>query len=163
VSEQKNALERRSNMAITRWNPFREMDLLRREMNRLFDDWPLRFEKDLGGVSMAAWSPNVDIFEDENEVVLSLEVPGINEKDIHLSLEGNTLTISGERKLEKEDKKDNYHRIERCYGSFSRSFSLPSNIEHEKISASMDKGVLKVTLPKKEETKPKKIEIKVGK
>jgi HSP20 family protein len=155
--------ERRQAMALIRWNPLRDYDLLRREMDRLFDEFPKRYDKDERSLSTHAWTPSVDIYEDPNEVLISVELPGVEEKEIKLDVEDGTLTISGERKLEKEDRKDGYHRVERYYGSFSRGFTLPPYVDQEKIAARLDKGVLKVSLPKKEETRPKKIEIKVGK
>ena len=121
-------------MAIIRWEPFREMVTLREKMNRLFEDAVVgqREEKDL--VS-STWSPSVDIFETENEIVLTAELPGIEDKDIEIKLDDNTLTLKGERQLEKETQEENYHRIERSYGSFYRSFTLPNYVDQDKIKA----------------------------
>ena len=144
-------------MTLARWDPFRELDLLQERINRLFDEaWlrPARRER--------AFVPAVDIYEDENEIVVKCELPDMNEKDIEVKIENNVLTIKGEKKLERVEKKENYHLIESSYGSFSRSFTLPSNVDADKATAKYEKGVLKITLPKKEEAKPKQIEVKVG-
>ncbi len=144
-------------MAIIRWDPFRDLYTIRDKMNRLFEDAVSRGEdKDL--VS-SAWSPAVDIYENEDEIILSAEVPGIDEKDVEISLENNTLTLKGERKFEKETKEENYHRIERSYGSFFRSFTLPTTIDQDKVHAEHENGVLRVHLPKKPELQPRKVTI----
>jgi HSP20 family protein len=104
----------------------------------------------------------VDIYEDEHTVTLKLEVPGIDEKDIDVRIESNTLTVHGERKIEKEEKEENYRRVERQYGSFTRSFTLPSSVDTGQVSAHYDKGVLKINLAKKAEAKPKQIKVNVG-
>jgi HSP20 family protein len=145
-------------MAIIRWDPFRDLVTLREKMNRLFEDVVTSRgeEKDL---IQSTWSPAVDIFETESELVLSAEVPGIEENDIEIKIEDNTLTVKGERKFEKETKEENYHRIERAYGSFSRSFSLPHYVDQEKIHAEHEHGVLKIHMPKRPETKAKKVKI----
>jgi HSP20 family protein len=147
-------------MAIVRWNPFAEVQDLQRRMNRLFDDSIFRSEK--GDEGLMNWTPNVDIFEDDEKIMLSAELPGMDRKDVKIHVENNMLSISGERKLENEEKKDRYTRVERYYGSFQRSFALPNLVNQDKIEAHMEKGVLKVTLPKREESKPKQIEIKVN-
>ena len=145
-------------MAIIRWDPFRDLVTLRDGMNRLFEDVVTSRgeEKDLVASS---WAPSVDIFETENEVVLTAEVPGIDEKDIEIKVEDNSLTIRGERKFEKETKEENYHRIERSYGSFFRSFTLPSYVDQDKVEAQYENGVLKIQMPKKVEVKPRKVRI----
>ena len=147
-------------MAIIRWreNPFGELARFRREMDRLFDTgrWGVDGEEGLN----VGWAPSVDLYEDEQNVVLTADIPGLGKKDVNVSVEDNRLVISGERKFENKDEQENYHRIERCYGSFSRTFALNPALDTEGISAKMDKGVLKITIPKKEEVKPKKIEIK---
>ena len=107
----------------------------------------------------SSWTPSVDIFETEQELVLSAEVPGIDEKDIEIKLEDNTLTLRGERNFEKETKEDNYHRIERAYGSFFRSFSLPLYVNQDTIKAEHRNGVLKIVMPKKPELKPRQVKI----
>ncbi len=145
-------------MAIIRWDPFRDLITLREKMNRLFEEaFTTRGEeKDLVA---STWTPSVDIFETENSLVLSAEVPGIDEKDIEIKIEDNTLTLKGERKFEKETKEENYHRIERAYGSFYRSFTLPHYIDQDNIKAEHENGVLKITMPKKPELKPRKVKI----
>lgn len=145
-------------MAIIRWDPFRDLITIREKMNPLFEEAVISRgeEKDLVSSS---WTPTVDIFETENELVLSAEVPGINEKDIEIKIEDNTLTLRGERKFENETKEENYHRIERAYGSFFRSFSLPLYINQDIIKAEHLNGVLKIIMPKKPELKPRKVKI----
>ena len=145
-------------MAVVRWDPFRDLNMLQDRMNRLFDD----AGRNLRGDEPAAtttWSPAVDIFETEGEIVVKAELPGMERKDITLNLEKNVLTLRGERRFEKETKDDNYHRIERSYGGFSRAFSIPATVDEEHISAEYKDGVLKIALPKKEQAKPKQIRI----
>ena len=146
---------------LTRWDPFRELNTLQDRMNRLFRD---SFSPDTQEQSLAtsAFAPPVDVYEDEHNVTLKIEVPGIDEKDIDVRVENNTLTVHGERKFEKEEKEENFRRVERLYGSFTRSFTLPTTIDPEKVSANYDKGVLKISLAKKAEAKPKQIKINVG-
>ncbi|OGD23162.1 MAG: molecular chaperone [Candidatus Aminicenantes bacterium RBG_13_59_9] len=144
-------------MAIIRWDPFRDMMTLREKMNRLFEDqFAGREDKD---IVQGTWTPSVDIFENESELVLTAELPGVKEDDLEIKVEDNTLSISGERKFEKETKEENYHRIERSYGSFYRSFTLPNFIDHEKIKAEHDNGLLRVTMPKKPELKARKVRV----
>ncbi len=144
-------------MAIIRWDPFRDLVTLREKMNRLFEDVASsREERDL---TASSWTPSVDIYETESDVVLSAELPGIEEKDIEIKIEDNTLTLKGERNFEKETKEENYHRIERAYGSFYRSFSLPHYVDQDNIRAEHESGVLKIHMPKKHEAKPKKVKI----
>lgn len=145
-------------MAIIRWDPYRDLVTLREKMNRLFED-TVSGQSESRELSGSSWTPAVDIYETEHEIVLSAEVPGIDEKDIEIKLEDNTLTLRGERKFEKETQEENFHRIERAYGSFFRSFSLPHYIEQAKIKAEHEHGVLKVVLPKKSESKPRKVTI----
>jgi len=147
-------------MTLVRWDPFKELLRMEDRMNRLFGDIlrPELREREVVG----EWLPPVDIYEDAEGVVIKAELPEMDMKDIDVKIEDNTLRIRGERKLEKEDKKDNYHRIERYYGSFSRSFTLPSTVDQEKVKATYDRGILRITLPKKEETKPRKIKIEVS-
>jgi len=145
-------------MAIIRWDPFRDLITLREKMNRLFEDtFAARGEeKDL---MASTWTPSVDIYETENDVVLTAEIPGIEDKDIEIKIEDSTLSIKGERKLEKETKEENYHRIERAYGTFYRSFTIPHNVDQDKIQAEHENGVLKITMPRKPELKPQKVKI----
>jgi len=146
---------------ITRYNPFREFVTLQDRMNRLFRD-PSGPEGQDESLTSSAFAPPVDVYEDEHNVTLKIEVPGIEEKDIDVRIENNTLTVHGERKFEKEEKEENYRRVERQYGSFTRTFTLPSTVEQESVKADYDKGVLKITLAKKAEAKPKQIKVNVG-
>ena len=144
-------------MALVRWNPYRELSTWNRDWNRFIDNVFGNGEDFVAG----SWSPRVDIHEDENAIVVSAALPGMDQDEIKVNLENDTLTISGERKIENEEHKDKYTRVEQYYGSFCRSFTLPNTVDQEKIDAKMDKGVLKITLPKREETKPRSIEVKV--
>ena len=145
---------------LTRWDPFREFTTLQDRMNRLFRD---SFGEREEALTTATFAPPVDVYEDEHNVTLKFEVPGIEEKDIDVKIENNTLTVHGERKFEKEEKEENYRRIERQYGSFTRSFTLPNTVDVDHVEAHYDKGVLKIQLAKKAEAKPKQIKISVGK
>jgi len=150
-------------MAIVRWTPFRELSTVQDRVNKLFEDVirsPYRSDE---GFAVSAWTPAVDIYETDKEIVLKAELPEMPEKDIGIKVEDNNLIVSGERRKENEVKEENYHRIERSYGSFYRSFTLPHAVDRENIKASYKDGVLKVILPKKEEAKPKQIKIDVGK
>ncbi len=146
---------------LTRWDPFREFSTLQDRMNRLFREsyGPEGREEAL---TTSTFAPAVDVYEDEHNVLLKIEVPGIDEKDIDIRIENNTLTVHGERKFEKEEKEENFRRVERSYGSFTRSFTLPNTVDHENVTADYDKGVLKIKLAKKAEAKPKQIKISVG-
>ena len=145
---------------LTRWDPFREFTTLQGRMNRLFHE---SFNEGRDeSLTTSTFAPAVDVYEDEHNVTLKFEVPGIEEKDIDVRIENNTLTVHGERKFEKEEKEENYRRIERQYGSFTRSFTLPNTVDHENVSANYDKGVLKIKLAKKAEAKPKQIKVSVG-
>jgi HSP20 family protein len=145
-------------MAIVRWEPFRDLLSTQDRFNRLFNDTFSRFfdEGDLGARN---WAPPVDVYETEHDVVLKAELPGVDPKEVEVRVEDGTLYLKGERKLENEVKQDNYHRIERAYGSFVRSFPLPSSVDAEKANAQYKNGVLTLTLPKREEAKPKTIKI----
>jgi HSP20 family protein len=145
-------------MAITRWRPFRDMVSIQDEMNKLFDDF---FGRPLvrPGWTEGVWSPSVDVSEDKDNVIIKAEMPGVSKDDVKISVQDNVLTLKGEKKQEKEEKDKNYHRIERSYGSFCRSFQLPTTVKTDKIKASYKGGVLSVTLPKTEEVKPKEIPI----
>lgn len=146
-------------MAVTRWQPFRELTLLQDRMNRLFENF-LGEQSDIEG-SSHGWAPAVDIYEDKDQIMLKADLPGMDEKDISVGVDGDRLTLKGERRMEKETKEENYHRVERAYGSFSRSFTLPSSVDMERIKAAYKNGVLEVSVPKKEEVKPKQIEISI--
>jgi HSP20 family protein len=154
-------------MSLIRWNPTRdlvsfpsEISNLQREMNRMFDSF-FRSGADEPGLLSGNWMPPVDVAEEENEYIVKVELPGVNKDDVKITLESNILTIRGEKKDEKEIKEKNYHRMERNYGSFQRSFTLPTTVKTDKIDASYKDGILVVTLPKAEESKPKQIEVKV--
>lgn len=145
-------------MAINRWDPFREVVALQNRVNSLFRDMN---ESD-SPLTAASFVPAVDIYEDSKRVVLKLEVPGIDEKDLDIRVENNTLTVKGERKFEKEEKEENFHRIERRYGSFYRAFTLPSTVDTENVGATYDAGVLKLELKKKAEAQPRQIKVSGG-
>ena len=148
-------------MAITRWDPFQELNLITDRMNRLFQDsFGTAGRED--ALTTSSFVPPVDIYEDEQNIVLKLEVPGIEQKDIDVRMENNTLTVRGERKFEKEEKEENFHRVERRYGSFYRAFTLPNTVDAENVHAEYDNGVLKIKLAKKAEAKPKQIKVNVG-
>ena len=140
-------------MSLIRWDPFREFNTLPARLGGFFGrDWDMP-------MSTTTWNPLVDIFENDNEVVIKAELPGMNPKDIDVKLENNVLTLKGERRFEKETKEENYHRVEREFGTFSRSFALPTAVNADKVSAEYKDGVLKIVLAKKEEIKPKPIKI----
>jgi HSP20 family protein len=142
-------------MTLTKWDPFKDLLTLQDRMNRLFDESVRNVKTGDEALSSAIWSPAVDIYETDDEVVVKAELPEVNQKDIDIQIENNTLTLRGERKFNKETKKENFHRIERSYGTFSRSFTLPGTIDQEKINADYKDGILKISMPKREETKPK--------
>jgi HSP20 family protein len=146
---------------ITRWDPFREFVTLQDRMGRLFRD-SYGSEGREEALTSTTFSPAVDVYEDEHNVTLKIEVPGIEEKDIDVRIENNTLTVHGERKFENEEKEENYRRVERQYGSFTRTFTLPQTVDQESVQADYDKGVLKIKLAKKQEAKPKQIKVNVG-
>ena len=149
---------------LTRWEPFREFSTMQdrmNRMNRLFRE-SYSPEGPEDALATTSFAPPVDIYEDEHTIALKLEVPGIDEKDIDVRIEGNTLTVHGERKIEKEEKEENFRRVERQYGSFTRSFTLPSSVDTGQGSADYDRGVLKINLAKKAEAKPKQIKVNVG-
>jgi len=145
-------------MAITRWDPFREVVALQNRVNSLFHD----LNEGENPLTTASFVPAVDIYEDDKKVMLKLEVPGIEQKDLDVSVENNTLTVKGERKFEKEEKEENFHRIERRYGSFYRAFTLPSTVDTDSVAASYNAGVLKLELKKKPEAQPKQIKVSVA-
>lgn len=146
---------------IIRWNP--EADLFRGRMDRLFNEmlqnvWGVAPTSE--GVAPRAWAPPVDIRETEEALVLSAELPGLTREEVEITLDNNVLTLSGERKLEKDAKGETWHRVERAYGSFSRSFTLPASVRTDRVEAVFADGILTVTLPKMEESKPRRISIK---
>lgn len=146
-------------MSITRWDPFQNLTSLQEQVNRLFEtSFPGRRSDNS---TLTAWAPTVDIYETENELVLKADLPDINDKDLDVRVENNMLTIRGERKFDQKVKEDNYLRIERAYGAFSRSFSLPNTVNSEGIRADYKNGVLTIELPKRVEAKPKQVKINV--
>jgi len=147
-------------MNLVTYDPFRELRSLQDEVNRVFSS---SFNRSGDNELMrGAWSPSVDIYENKDQIVLEAELPGMRPEDVDISIENNVLTIHGERKFEKKDEQDNFHRVERSYGSFTRSFTLPPTVTSENVDASFDNGVLKLSLAKREEAKPRRIEIKPG-
>jgi len=145
---------------ISTWSPFRDLVNMQREVGRLFDG--LFNESDGDGNFVTSWSPRADVSENNESYVIKVELPGVNKNDVKITLHEKILTIKGEKKQEKEEKDRNFHRVERSYGSFERSFSLPSGVKSDKIDAAYKDGVLTVTLPKVEEAKPKEIEVKAA-
>lgn len=152
-------------MALVRWSPIRDLANeifdLQREINRMFDRFFRGFSEE-EEVRLATWSPRVDISETDDEYIVRAEVPGVSKDDIKITVKDNLVTIKGEKKQEKETKNENFHRIERIYGSFSRTFTLPGAVKVDKVEAKFKDGVLTIKLPKVEEEKPKEIEIKVS-
>jgi HSP20 family protein len=149
---------------LTRWEPFRDSSTMRdriNRMNRLFHE-SYSPEGPEEALTTTSFAPPVDIYEDEHNIILKLEVPGIDEKDIDVRIDNNTLTVHGERKFEKEEKEENFRRVERQYGSFTRSFTLPSSVDPGQVQADYSQGVLKISLAKKAEAKPKQIQVNVG-
>lgn len=145
-------------MSIVRYDPFRDLRTLQEEVNRLFSTNLTRAFDD-EGIGRGAWAPSVDIYENKDQIVLEAELPGMNQDDFDLSIENNVITLRGERKFEKTEESDNYHRVERSYGSFTRSFTLPQTVSPEGATAEYSNGVLRVTLPKREETKARRIQV----
>lgn len=141
---------------MTRWEPFREMARLQDEVSRLFEDRLYRAGESVG------WTPACDIYEDEESVTLRFDLAGIDAKDVDVRFENGVLTLKGERKLEKAERKENYHRVELAYGTFTRSFSLPGTVDPEKVRAESKNGVLTIVLPKRAEAKPRAIQVKVS-
>jgi len=151
--------------ALTRWNPFREMEEMQRRMSSLFDWSPFRRTSlitDSEDITVAEWAPLVDIIEDAKEYLIKVELPEVQKDDVQVTVEGGTLTISGERKAEKEEKGRRFHRVERYYGRFERSFSIPDDAEANEVKAEFKDGVLRVHLAKSEKARPKQIEVAVS-
>ena len=145
-------------MSISKNDPFRELRSLQDEMNRLFNtNFPGEFSQE--DMASGGWSPSVDIYESEAEIVLEAELPGMKRDDFEVSIESNVITLRGERHFGKKNESDNYHRVERAYGAFTRSFSLPRSVSATNTTADFTNGVLRITLPKKEEAKARKIEV----
>lgn len=145
-------------MSIVRYDPFRDLRTLQEEVNRLFSSNLTRgFGEE--GIGRGAWNPSVDIYENKDQIVLEAELPGMRQEDFELTVENNVITLRGERQFEKKEDSDNYHRVERSYGSFTRSFTLPQTVSAEGATAEYNNGVLRVTLPKREETKARRIQV----
>src|SRR6267378_3805362 len=145
--------------SLTRWEPFRGTTSLQEQVNRLFNDV---FERNSEESSLTAWAPAVDIYETEHELVVKADLPEVDPKDLDIRVENNILTIRGERKFEKKVNQENYLRVERAYGSFARSFTLANTANSEAIKADYQNGVLTLSIPKREEAKPKQIKVNVG-
>ena len=145
-------------MAMTRFEPFRDLMRLQDELSRVFDDRVYRS----GDGESVGWTPTCDIYEDEDGVTLRFDLAGVEPKDVDIRFENGVLTLRGERKLDKEEKRENYHRIERSFGTFTRSFTLPGTLDAEKIRAESKNGVLTIGLPKRAEAKPRSIQVKVS-
>lgn len=150
-------------MALTRWDPFRDLLSLQERMNKLFEDSLARSNSPASDAAAGTWSPPVDIIEKEDEILLRAELPGIDLQNVDLQVHDDTLVLRGERQFDKETKKENYHRIERAYGTFSRSFTLPSSVDQGGIRAKLKDGILEVHLPKVQSAKPRPIPIHVKK
>lgn len=146
-------------MDLIQWRPFREVSRLRNEMDRLWDEYFGSGRRAFRPIE-EEWLPAVDVSETADKITVKAEIPGLEAKDIEISMVGDTLTIKGEKKAEREEKDENYHMVERSYGSFSRAMKLPGVVDSEKVEATYKNGVLTVVLPKKEEVKPKAIQIK---
>ncbi len=148
---------------MMRWDPMRELDELQSRLSTLFGRAPLRKNGDKDeAMTVAEWAPLVDIVEDENEYLIKAELPEVRKEDLKVTVQDNVLTLTGDRSFEKEEKGKKYHRIERAYGSFARSFSLPEEADAQKVSAEFKEGVLHIRLPKSEKAKPKSIQVKIN-
>jgi HSP20 family protein len=145
----------------SRWDPFKELEEISERFNRIFGRAPARRESGSEAMTVADWVPTVDITEDEKEYLIKAEVPEVDKKDVKVSVQDGVLTLTGERKQEKEEKGKKFHRVERSYGSFVRSFGLPDDVAEDKLKAEFKDGMLLVHLPKAEKPKPKAIEVKV--
>lgn len=146
---------------LTRWDPLRDLATMQNRINRLVRE-TYSPEGPEEALTTTSFAPPVDIYEDEHNITVKMEVPGIDEKDMDVRIENTTLTVHGERRFEKEEKENNFRRVERQYGSFTRSFTLPSSVDTGQVSANYDKGVLKISLAKRTEAKPKQIKVNVG-
>ena len=147
---------------LTRWNPLRELEDFQSRILSAFNPAAARRGNGQESMALAEWAPLVDIAEDEKEYLITAELPEVKKEDVKVTMENGTLTITGERKFEKEEKNKTYHRVERSYGSFARSFALPDNGDAEKVNAEFKDGILKVRVAKRESARPKQIEVKVN-
>ncbi|MHB1001676.1 MAG: Hsp20/alpha crystallin family protein [Armatimonadota bacterium] len=146
-------------MSIARWDPFRDLESLQEDVNKLFQE---RFVKPRRETASArVWAPVVDVIEDNEQIIVKAELPGMRKEDIDIELAGDTLVIKGERKLENDEKKDNYVRVERAYGQFQRSFTIGVPVKSDQVKANYKDGILEIIIPKSEEVKPKKVEVAV--
>ena len=150
-------------MTVVRWYPSQEVTSFQESVNRLFDNFFRSPRGEDNGLTSTGWMPPVDIYETENEVVLKVELPEVDIKNVNINAENNILSIQGERTLSEETKEDNYRRIERTYGAFARSFTLPGTVDTTKIAAKYKDGILRLVLPKKEESKPRQVSIEIEK
>ena len=149
-------------MALVRWEPVRELSSLQSEMNRLFNTFFDTPTPGGNGVTSRRWIPAMDLVETEDNFVLKADLPGLTQDDVDIEVEDNVLTVSGERKAEHEDKREGYYRVERSFGAFRRTLTLPEGVDPEAVSATFDKGVLEVRIPKPEQRKPRRVAIQVG-
>jgi HSP20 family protein len=149
-------------MALVRWEPVRELSSLQSEMNRLFNTFFDTPANAGNSGNLRRWVPSMDLAETDTHFVLRADLPGVNEEDVSIELEDNVLTVAGERKAEQEEKKEGFYRVERSFGQFRRSLTLPEGVDAESIAATFDRGVLEVRIPKPEERKPHRVAIKVG-
>ena len=149
-------------MTITRWEAYRDVVALQNRMNSLFQDFPRNSSGENELVTAAGFVPPVDIYEDEHKLVIKIEIPGIRQEDLDVRMENSTLSVRGERSFETEGKEENFHRVERRYGSFYRAFTVPNTIDPESIKAEYDAGILRLELQKRPESKPKQIKVNVG-
>ncbi len=150
-------------MTITRWSPIHDMATLQNRLSALLQDFAEPEQGTEGAANVSSFTPPVDIYEDPQKLTIRLEVPGIREEDLDIRLENQTLTIRGERKFEKEEKQENFHRIERRFGTFVRSFTLPNTVDTETVKAAYDSGVLSIEVTKRAEAQPKQIKVAIGK
>ena len=148
--------------ALTRWEPFKEVEEMQRQINRLFGLAPLRTNGGREAMTISEWAPSVDVIEDEKEWLVKADLPEVKKEDVKVTVENGVLTLTGERKFEKEEKEKKYHRIERSYGNFLRSFTLPDTADGSKVNAEFKDGLLKVHIAKTEKAKPKATEVKVA-
>lgn len=155
-------------MSLVRWNPGRDLAMfptdilnMQRGINKMFDSFFRGSAQDDGDLSPSVWTPAVDVAEHDNEYIVKVELPGVARDDVKITMQENILTIRGEKKQEKETKDSDFHRVERSYGSFQRSFTLPTHVKNDRIEASFKDGILTVNVPKAEEAKPKQIEVRV--
>jgi HSP20 family protein len=148
---------------LTRWQPFREVTSLQERVNQLFNDVFSDIDSpDRSSLTSFSFAPRTDVYEEDDRIVLEMEVPGMREEDVHLTLEGNTLSISGERKMENNHKPDRFQRVERYYGSFSRTFTLPATVDPDSVDAKYEHGILHVSMAKKANARPRQIKVNGG-